>query len=166
MTHPLAALLAGVPRYGTDPDNCEGFIPAPDGPWLDRDEVLAALSAAPAGVDMEHLELLRGALLTGRDYVEQWVKNDGGIDHCDIEFRNDLERIDAALALLTVEARIMAALTPAPADEVRRKALMEAAAALNARGIREQEDFGLDRATQNFFRARDLVRALIEKDTK
>ena len=165
MTHPLAALLAGVPRYGTDPDNCEGFIPAPDGPWLDRDEVLAALSAAPAGVDMEHLELLRGALLTGRDYVEQWVKNDGGIDHCDIEFRNDLERIDAALALLTVEARIMAALTPAPADEVRRAALMEKAVdALRTLLIAADAESYADYF--NAIEAGHEILALIEKDTK
>lgn len=43
-----AALLKDVPRYGTDPDDCSGFIlvHTPDGPWLDRADVLSALTAA------------------------------------------------------------------------------------------------------------------------
>lgn len=35
-----------------------------------------------------------------------------------------------------------------------------AAQAVNDRGAREQANFSLDRATQNFFRARDLIRTL------
>ena len=46
---------------------------------------------------------------------------------------------------------------------IREAALREAADAINERGKMEQADFGLNRATQNFFRARDLVRALIDK---
>lgn len=34
------------------------------------------------------------------------------------------------------------------------------AAVCNERGVKEQEAFGLTRATQNYFRARDAIRAL------
>lgn len=40
-------------------------------------------------------------------------------------------------------------------------ALEGAAVALNDRGAREEDNFGLNRASQNYFRARDMVRALI-----
>jgi hypothetical protein len=39
-----------------------------------------------------------------------------------------------------------------------------AARAINDRGAVEQESFGLNRATQNFFRSRDIVRALATPD--
>ena len=87
------------------------------------------------------------------------------------------DRIDRAAALRKVEDYLamgwtggelweaIAALPPAP-DAV--EALVKAAVAdaldaaaieLDQRGQREQVDFGLVRATQNFYRARDLVRA-------
>lgn len=47
-----------------------------------------------------------------------------------------------------------------PRDDAVAKALEEAAGKLDERGKREQEDFGLSRQTQNFYRARDIVRAL------
>lgn len=42
----FAALLAGVPRYDTDPHDYTSLIKTDDGDWLSRDEVLAALAAA------------------------------------------------------------------------------------------------------------------------
>ncbi len=45
MTNPLAALIAGVPRYIR---NGHDMVKSPDGPWLHQIEVLAALEAAPA----------------------------------------------------------------------------------------------------------------------
>lgn len=42
-------------------------------------------------------ERLREALVCARFYVKQAVDDDGGIDSCEIEYRMDLERIDAAL---------------------------------------------------------------------
>lgn len=60
--------------------------------------------------------------------------------------------------------RILSAITTRPASEVRAEAhaaaIEAAAVALNARGVAEQEDYGLGRETQNFYRARDIVRAL------
>lgn len=44
MTDWAAKVLEGVPRYGTDPDDCDGFIPTKDGSWLDYDETLAAIA--------------------------------------------------------------------------------------------------------------------------
>jgi hypothetical protein len=58
---------------------------------------------------------VRKALEIGRDYVAEWVKNDGGIEACDIGFRTDLETIEAALAALT------------PASDGRAEGLREAA---------------------------------------
>jgi hypothetical protein len=52
----------------------------------------AALAAALARV-----AVLVEAAKIGREYVAGWVKSDGGIDVCDIDFRVDLEAIDAAL---------------------------------------------------------------------
>ena len=48
----------------------------------------------------------------------------------------------------------------------REDALREAADLINARGVREQWNCGLGPETQNFYRARDIVRALISKDQK
>jgi hypothetical protein len=72
---------------------------------------------------------------------------------------SEAQRYKDCSALLTRTEAAEAALATARAD-----ALREAAAALDARGAREQVDFGLGRETQNFFRARDIVRALIDKD--
>lgn len=43
--NPFAALLAKIGRYSHDCDEPH-LVPEPDGKWLDRDEVLAALTAA------------------------------------------------------------------------------------------------------------------------
>lgn len=59
-------------------------------------------------------------------------------------------------------AELEAALTRANAATA--AAYEVAARAINDRGVVEQENFGLDRATQNFFRARDIVRALATPD--
>jgi hypothetical protein len=58
---------------------------------------------------------VRKALEIGRDYVAEWVKNDRGIEACDIGFRTDLETIEAALAAIT------------PASDGRAEGLREAA---------------------------------------
>jgi len=55
-------------------------------------------------------------------------------------------------------AELEAALTRANAATA--AAFEVAARAINDRGAVEQENFGLKRAAQNFFRARDIVRAL------
>jgi hypothetical protein len=53
-TEQAARWLADVPRYGTDPDDCNGFIPTQDGAWLDADETLAAIACHLApGDDLE-----------------------------------------------------------------------------------------------------------------
>lgn len=76
---------------------------------------------------------------------------------------SDLISRDAVLSIIAGEGLhiLDKAIRAIPAADARAEALKEAADALNERGIREQADFGLDRGTQNFFRARDLVRALI-----
>ncbi len=51
----------------------------------------------------------------------------------------------------------------ARADAARDAALVEAAKNCNDRGVREQENYGLNRATQNYFRARDTILALRDK---
>ena len=59
--NPFAALLAKIGRYSHDCDEPH-LVPEPDGKWLDRDEVLAALAAAvpadlaEAGKVVERLE--------------------------------------------------------------------------------------------------------------
>lgn len=51
---------------------------------------------------------LRDALTMARAYVEQAVKDDGGIDNCEIGDRLALERIDAALAASPSGVRVKA----------------------------------------------------------
>lgn len=51
----------------------------------------------------------------------------------------------------------------ARADQARDAALVEAAKACNDRGAQEEQAYGLTRGTQNFYRARDVVRALRDK---
>lgn len=67
-------------------------------------------------------------------------------------------------ALDAATARAEAA--EAEARTARADALREAADLINARGVREQENCGLGAETQNFYRARDIVRALIDKEPK
>lgn len=66
----------------------------------------AMLTAHPPqpSVSISDHEGIVYALQIGRAYVAEWVKNDGGIDQCDIEFRADLEAIDAALRALKGES--------------------------------------------------------------
>lgn len=81
-----------------------------------------------------------------RDYEEYEQSQDGQI----ICVKSDIAQ-EAAARIEQLEIRANAA--TAAAFEV-------AALAINDRGAVEQENFGLDRATQNFFRARDIVRAI------
>ncbi len=73
-----------------------------------------------------------------------------------------------AAAQADYEARIMAALTPAPADEVRRAALMEAAAVALRHLSKVQINEPLWHEGQDWAAQRisEAILALIEKDTK
>lgn len=57
--NPFAALLAKIGRYSHDCDEPH-LVPEPDGKWLDRDEVLAALAAAVPADLAEAGEVLEG----------------------------------------------------------------------------------------------------------
>jgi hypothetical protein len=61
------------------------------------------------------------------------------------------------------EAHCKAALT-AQLATARRDALEEAAKVCDERGAAEQVNYGLNRGTQNYFRARDAIRALIAQE--
>lgn len=81
-----------------------------------------------------------------------------------------LEQMLAALAderdrLATAHKQLMQSLAAANAraEQARDDALVEAARACNDRGAREEKDYGLTRGTQNFYRARDVVKALRDK---
>jgi hypothetical protein len=134
MTH-LADLLFRVSKELAE--HCEYKLAA------EVDAALAALSAAPAG--------LRGDVAT---ICNAWVA-DGRGDDCFWEGwpgQPDCENLTPNM--------VLAALTPAPADEVRRKALIEAADRI--RRITTDNPIA-DAATM---RAAALCEALIEKDTK
>jgi hypothetical protein len=61
----------------------------------------------PFLTELQHRRL-RDALTMARAYVEQAVKDDGGIDNCEIGDRLALERIDAALAASPSGVRVKA----------------------------------------------------------
>lgn len=48
--------------------------------------------------------------------------------------------------------------------EAEARGIEKAANACNERGKLEQENYGLTRGTQNFYRARDIIRALIKEN--
>jgi len=62
---------------------------------------------------------------------------------------NRIQELEAALLAARADTEVAVAL-----------ALEEAAKALDERGQQEQVNFGLDRCTQNFYRARNIVRAI------
>jgi hypothetical protein len=76
--------------------------------------------------------------------------------------RERAERAEAQLATARADAlRELGFATPAPRSEAVARAAMEWAANLcNSRGIQEQAAYGLNRAAQNYYRARDYIRAL------
>ena len=81
------------------------------------------------------------------------------------EGKNNDTREDATTALTTLQAHLAAAVARAEAAEgalIRAwdRGRNDAATECNLRGIAEQGGYGLNRATQNYYRARDAIRAL------
>lgn len=48
----------------------------------------------------DDIDALVGAAERGRYYVDAAVREDGGIENCDVGYRVDIEAIDAALAMV------------------------------------------------------------------
>ena len=81
-----------------------------------------------------------------------WVDDDGyWFDIDPSETRPEYIRKDASDA----------AIAAARAEGVR-EGMLKAATICNERGAREEENFGLVRGTQNYYRARDAIRAAAE----
>lgn len=96
-----AAILRDVPRYGTDPDDCDGFIPTPDGAWLDRDEVLAAITAAMDPAIAERAGEVVKALRACANGIGSFKTQKGDFGLCD-------DAADLITALLTANAALRA----------------------------------------------------------
>jgi hypothetical protein len=74
------------------------------------------------------------------NYIEQLARED--IREAEIKYQENVAELEEAKR------------------QVWNEALEAAAKALDARGAEEQSQFGLGRSTQNFFRSRDLIRAM------
>jgi hypothetical protein len=97
-----------------------------------------------------------------------WVERDAQsmVAFCRVSGRayNAVSEDDQVASEALNTASIIAALDDDAVAKIRADALREAADAINERGAHEEANFGLGRETQNFYRARDLVRALIDKE--
>jgi hypothetical protein len=81
-----------------------------------------------------------------RARVAEVEKERDGWLSASVDLQNRAQRAEAALAT------------------ARRDALEEAAKVCDERGAAEQVNYGLNRGTQNYFRARDAIRALIAQE--
>jgi hypothetical protein len=78
----------------------------------------------------------------------------------DVEVEADLNAITEMLQ----KSRAANVVLEAALATARRDALEEAAKVCDERGAAEQVNYGLNRGTQNYFRARDAIRALIAQE--
>lgn len=155
-------------EFDADPDEAGKNVSVGDEVAIERayQAAVLALKGTSADIGVGELDKLVRSIVdalhepNGQEPVGWIAHGDGRLILFTVhDFMRD-EWIERGLEARPLYASPKPNTVPDVTDEHRSEILEEAARALDERGAREQENFGLSRATQNFYRARDLVRSL------